>query len=295
VNNRRMKARSPRIAVPLLLLAALSRPAAGADAGAASVRQAIEDEQARFASAEVRRDVDGMSEMYLDRFSGRESAVRRLERFGKAGATLVDEKFETSNIEVCDDIAVASGQTVAEWDFPGRPRTVDRMRYLSVWKRAPEGGWKVSRDLWMESGSPAVPAAATLGASPGSVAAVPPPADVVPIPDARSLGSGFIRSIQDDLKGSANRLRSLADPVKLRGAATKADRDLQKVIRDVGWIDVGRFGTVAACNAAYIVSQSGDAALMRATLPLMEQDLNDASYDRSCYESALEAYRSLAR
>jgi hypothetical protein len=211
----------------------------------------------------------------------------------KAGGTLVDERFETSNLEVCDDIAVESGQTVAQWDFPGRSRTVDRMRYLAVWKRAPEGGWKVSRDLWMETAAPEAPlAAATNGAVPTGAAGVPPPpADVVPIPDPRSLGSAFIRSIQDDLKGSANRLRSLADPEKLRRAAAKADRDLQKVIRDVGWIDVGRFGTVAACNAAYIVSQSGDAALMRATLPLMERDLNDASYDRSCYEGVRNAYQ----
>lgn len=293
VNNRRVNLRSSRIAIPVFLLAALSRPAAAAEPVAASVRQAIEDEQERFARAEVRRDTDGMSEMYLDRAAGRESAVRRLERFAKAGGTLVDERFETSNLEVCDDIAVESGQTVAQWDFPGRSRTADRMRYLAVWKRAPEGGWKVSRDLWMDSGVPVAPLAASApGPLPTAAIAVPPPpADVVPIPDPRSLGSGFIRSIQDDLKGSANRLRSLADPVKLRGAATKADRDLQKVIRDVGWIDVGRFGTVAACNAAYIVSQSGDAALMRATLPLMEQDLNDASYDRSCYEGARKAYQ----
>ncbi len=291
VNNRRMKTRSPRIAIPVLLLAALSRPAAAAESGAASVRQAIEDEQARFARAEVRRDTDGMSEMYLDRAAGRESAVRRLERFVKAGGTLVDERFETSNLEVCEDIAVESGQTVAQWDFPGRSRTVDRMIYLAVWKRAAEGGWKVSRDLWMESAAPTAPNAAEPPAAVSTAAVPPPPADVVPIPDPRSLGSAFIRSIQDDLKGSANRLRSLADPEKLRKAATKADRDLQKVIRDVGWIDVGRFGTVAACNAAYIVSQSGDAALMRATLPLMEQDLNDASYDRSCYEGARKAYQ----
>lgn len=294
VNNRRVKTRFPRIAIPVLLLAALSRPAAAAESGAASVRRAIEDEQERFARAEVRRDTDGMSEMYLDRAAGREAAARRLERFAKAGGTLVDERFETSNLEVCDDLAVESGQTVAQWDFPGRARTVDRMRYLSVWKRAPEGGWKVSRDLWMESAAPlatAVPAAA-----PTAAAGVPPPADVVPIPDARDLSDGFVRNIQDHLKTTVHRLRSLesGDPEKRRTAAAKADRELQVVIRDVGWIDVGRFGVVASCNAAYVVSQSGDLALLRSTLPIMERDLNRAENDASCYKVALDAYRSLA-
>ena len=256
-----MKTRSPRIAAAVLLLAAFSRPAAAADGGTASVRQAIEDEQARFARAEVRLDADGMSEMYLDRAAGRVSAVRRLERLERTGGTLVDERFETSNLEVCDDIAVESGQTVAQWDFPGGSRTVDRMRFLSVWKRAPEGGWKVSRDLWMESGAPAAPIAVPApGAAPASAAAAvpPPPADVVPIPDARSLSDGFIRNIQDDLKSTVRRLRSLenGDPEKRRKAAAKADRELQTVIRDVGWIDVGRFGVAASCNAAYVVSQA---------------------------------------
>jgi hypothetical protein len=123
-----------------------------------------------------------------------------------------------------------------------------------------------------------------------------PAADAVPIPDARDLSDGFVRNIQDHLKMTVHRLRSLegGEPEKRRKAAAKADRELQVVIRDVGWIDVGRFGVTASCNAAYVVSQSGDLALMRATLPIMERDLNHAENDASCYKIALDAYRSLA-
>ena len=284
-----MKIPAPRIAIPALFLLAFARPAAPAaeSSGTAPVRAAIEEEEARFARAEVRRDADAMSEMYLDPAAGRESAARRLARVAAAGGTLVEERFEISNLEVCDDIAVESGHTIARLDFPGKPRSIDRMRYLSVWKRGPDGGWKVARDLWIEAGA-AVPVP--------TAEASPPLPDVVPIPDARSLGNGFVRTIQDDLKSAARRLRSLADadPEKRRRAAEKADRALQAVIRDVGWIDVGRFGVAASCSAAYVVSQSGDLALMRATLPLMEKDLSIAENDPSCYKNALEAYRALA-
>lgn len=299
VNNRPMKIPVARIAVPALLFLALSRPAlpAASDPGAASVREAIASEETRFARAEVRRDADAMSEMYMDPVAGRESAARRLERLGSTGGILVDERFEISNLEVCDDIAVESGQTIAQWDFPGKPRSLDRMRYLAVWKRGADGGWKVARDLWIASGEPA-PLPATAAAPPVSVTAAvpPPPPDFVPIPDARGLSDGFVRSIQDDLKATARHLRSLegGDPEKRRKAAGKADHALQAVIRDVGWINVGRFGVAASCNAAYVVSQSGDLALMRATLPMMERDLNHSENDPACYKSALEAYRSLA-
>jgi ketosteroid isomerase-like protein len=295
-----MKTRAPRIAFPVLLLLVLLGPAlpAAADSGAASVRAVIEDEEARFSRAEVRRDAEAMSEMYRDASAGRESAARRLERVAAAGGTLVDERFEISNLEVCDDIAVESGQTVAQFDFPGKSRSVERMRYLSVWKRGPDGGWKVARDLWIAAGTPAAPPTAVGAAMPPvpAPAAVSPPPDAVPIPDARGLSDGFVRNIQDDLKSTARHLRSLAsaDAEKRRRAAEKADRALQAVIRDVGWIDVGRFGVAASCSAAYVVSQSGDLPLMRATLPLMERDLNHAENDPSCYETALKAYQSLA-
>ena len=291
-----MKIPGPRIAVPCLFLsvaAFAARPAEAADDS--SVRAAIEAEEARFAQAEIRRDAEAMAGMYLDSAAGRESAARRLERLGGSGGTLVDERFEISNLEVCDDIAVESGQTVSQWDFPGRPRSVDRLRYLSVWKRAPGGEWKVARDLWIAAGSSAPSALSPPVPAPG--AASPAASDTVPLPDPRSLSDGFTRTIQDDLKASARRLRSLSggDPKKRRSAAAKADRDLQKVIRDVGWIDVDRFGVASACNAAYIVSQSGDAALMRATLPLMEKDLNHDGNDPACYRAAREAFEALSR
>ena len=192
--------------------------------------------------------------------------------------------YDTRNVEVCGDLAVESGR-VGSYD------------YISVWRRQPDGRWKILGDI---RGDSAIPQAA-LNASPSPSPAAPPPPmpasapdEALPIPDARPLSDGFVRTIQDDLKSSARRIRSAADPEKRRKVAKKAAKDLRTTIRDIGWIDVGRFGVPASCDAAYIVSQSDDVALMRATLPLMERDVNHSENDPSCYQKALEAYKAIA-
>jgi ketosteroid isomerase-like protein len=313
-----MKTSTPRTVVAALLFLALARPSrpAGPDPDAASVRRAIEIEEERFAQAEIRRDLDAMWKMYSDPAAGMDAAARRMERIRNSGASLVDERFEISSLEVWGEIAVESGEVVAQLDSPGKAPSIDRTRYLSVWKHQPDGSWKIARDLWSPVGASApqpigasapqpnvAPATPPTAAAPAPVPpalaplSVPePPAGYVPIPDARDLSEGFVRTIQDDLKSNARRVRSLAssDPEKRRQSAAKADRDITKVVRDVGWIDMVRFGVRAACDAAYIVSQSADLPLMRATLPLMEKDLKNSEDGAGCYQSAIEAYRALA-
>ncbi|MGH9441992.1 MAG: YybH family protein [Thermoanaerobaculia bacterium] len=286
-----MKIPAPKIAVLALSLFALSHPAP-ADSEAAAVRKAIEGEEARFVRAELKGDLDAMTNMFSDPALGKEAAAARIGRFRDVSASLVSERFEIASLDVYGDVAVESGELATQLEMARGPVT-DRVRYLWVWKRESDGSWKVSRGLW--DASAAVETRASRSARP-SPPQVPSLSDTVPIPDPRSLGPGFVRNIQDDLKSSARRLRSLsgAKSVKLAKAAARADRDLQKIIRDVGWIDVGRFGVSSSCDAAYVVSQSGDLALLRATLPLMERDLADSGYDKACYDRAREAYQSLA-
>ncbi len=267
----------------------------------AAVRKAIEAEEAKFVRAEMHGDLDAMTKMFSGASLGKEAAASRIGRFRTSSASLVSERFEISSIDVCSDLAVESGELVTQLESPEGTPSTDRMRYLWAWRRQPDGTWKVARGLWIpEAGgafarrNPPPVLAAERREAP---AVAPSPAEnVVPIPDPRSLSDGYIRNIQDDLKSTARRLRALvSDSKKLATASAKADKNLQAIIRDVGWIDVDRFGVASACDAAYIVSRSADAALMRATLPLMEKDLNHAGNDSACYKSALEAYRALAR
>jgi ketosteroid isomerase-like protein len=300
-----MKIPASGIAVLALCLFGLARPAQPAepDPEADSVRKAIEVEEAKFARAEMRGDLDAMTQMYSDADLGKEAVAARFARFRNSSASLVSERFEMTSLDVCGDLAVESGEIVTQLETSARSTSTDRARYLSVWRHRPDGTWKVARGLWSPTavsedppiGSPEPRPTSEL-AAPAAAAVPPTPADFVPIPDARSLSDGFVRTIQDNLKSTAHRLRSLAGsaPEKQRKAAAKADRDLQALIRDVGWIDVGRFGVLSSCDAAYIVSRSGDLALMRATLPLMEKDLNHSGNDPLCYKKALEAYQALA-
>jgi hypothetical protein len=211
----------------------------------------------------------------------------------------VSERFDISSLEICGDLAVESGEVVTQLETPARLRSTERARYFSVWKRQSDGSWKVGSGLWSNGTAasgypePAPPSPPVPEAIPASAASRSP--DFVPIPDPRSLSDGFVRTIQDNLNSTAHHLRSLAgsNSEKRRKAAARADRDLQVVIRDVGWIDVGRFGVATSCDAAYVVSQSGDAALMRSALPLMERDLNNSENDPACYRGVVEAYQAL--
>ena len=83
------------------------------------------------------------------------------------------------------------------------------------------------------------------------------------------------------------------EPEERRKAVAKADHDLRATIRDIGWINVVRFGVPAACDAAFIVSQSGDLVLMQATVPLIQSDLANSEGGEICALEALKAYEAL--
>jgi len=124
------------------------------------------------------------------------------------------------------------------------------------------------------------------------------PPDYIPIPDPRPLSDGYVRTIGDQLRSRAGKIRSLeasqASEAAREAAIRRADRELQTIIRDVGWIDVGRFGVPAACSAAFIVEKSGDPALIKAAVPQMK-DLQSNEESVDCYRRALEAYEKLPK
>jgi hypothetical protein len=152
------------------------------------------------------------------------------------------------------------------------------------------------------SASPAVAPTPPVAAAPVAVPPEPPrvvvlqATDVVPIPDPRPLSDGFVRTISDRLRSRVARIRSLEASGNggetLRAAISKADRELQVTIRDVGWLDVARFGVATSCDAAYLVSVSDDPALVRSTVPWMK-DLQTNPEGTACYEKALDAYGKL--
>ncbi len=53
----------------------------------------------------------------------------------------------------------------------------------------------------------------------------------------------------------------------------EVDRNFHRLLKEVGWIDVPRFGDQASSDAGVLAKHSGDLALLTAVLPLVERDL----------------------
>jgi len=305
----------------VLALPAVALPDALDSATAREIRSAAE----RLGRAETARDGRAIMEVLADDvalfppgeepISGKEDAARWLAQ--RAAHSVSHERSEPAAVDVCGDVAIESGSAFPEAAAAGA-MTPLATRYLSVWKRRGDG-WKLAETMWTrysatpvrseagvhvppaaaEPASPPVPAPAP--SAPLPVPAVPPippapPSDYLPIPDSRRLSDGYVRTIADQVRGRAAKIRSLQGPggsgESARAAISKADRELQAVVREVGWIDVGRFGVRTACDAAFIVSVSEDPVLIRSAVPRMG-DLQSNPEGEACYAPAYEAYRKL--
>ena len=280
---------------------------------------AIGSAEETLAQAESRRDAAAILDVLADDVtlfppgeapvSGKEDASRWLAR--RPSSSVSHERLKASAVEVCGEYAIESGTAVPEAPPGAGAVTAAGTRYVSIWRRGADDSWKLRQTMWTRfssagarSAEAAAPVPAPLPATAAPPAAVqpvppippPPPSDYLPIPDPRSLSDGFVRTIADQLRGRVSKIRSLQGAGggdAARAEIAKADRELQALIRDVGWIDVGRFGVRASCNAAFIVSVSGDPLLIRSTVPRMG-DLQSNAEGEACYVAAYEAYRKLS-
>jgi ketosteroid isomerase-like protein len=227
-------------------------------------RRAIAEAQRQFAGAEARGDLPAAAAaLYADDVilvvHGREpvrgrAELSRLMASMPASAFATHETFETQSLDVSGDQAVEIGVVVGDREGRGF-----RAPYLAVWRRV-DGAWKVWRAMWGEES----------GTTP---AIAPPPPSIAPpvmIPDPRSLGEGYVRSIAEDLASHRRRAQGAA----ARGDRAGAEKEalwLETLVRDVGWIDIRRFGVAAACDAARIVVAGGSAAMREAARPRIDE------------------------
>ncbi|MDP9119961.1 MAG: hypothetical protein M3O15_01095 [Acidobacteriota bacterium] len=88
-----------------------------------------------------------------------------------------------------------------------------------------------------------------------------------------------VKEISQELSERAKR-----DQNALKGPALRAQRPavladnlgyLKKVVREVGWIDIPRFGKPAAAAAILIAKHGDDLSLMAAALPMVERDARE--------------------
>ncbi len=299
----------PRISLFTLSLVAWVSPVRGASDEAAAL--AIRSAREAYASADLRGDVAAMAKIYAPDAEidppgeppvfGRESVRIRLRRFREARPPIERERFDAASLDVCEDLAVESGTWSADERMSDGTVTTTRGLRLAVWKRQAEGSWRIRQEMWggespSRSALPAAPIAVSPAPSsaPAATAAEAPSGETLSIPEPRSLSDGFVRAVADQLRSRAAKIRALESSEEARRVAVaRADRELRKIVRDVGWIDVERFGTAASCDAAFIVAASGDPAFIRATVPLM-QDLRTNRASSGCYQPAIDAYEKIA-
>jgi uncharacterized protein (TIGR02246 family) len=140
--------------------AATSESAAGVaattatDAGA--VRQAIEAANARFADAAKRGDTAVVGAIFAEDvlvMMPNQPAQRGLDAARKNFAsmftpsTVKEFNIKTDDVAVGGDLAVETGNYEMTLQPPGAREVKDKGKYITVWKRQPDGSWKIIRDI----------------------------------------------------------------------------------------------------------------------------------------------------
>lgn len=138
----------------IMVASAESAPAAGDPVSEA--RAAIEAANAKFSDVFARGDATALAAMYtLDAilFPPDEDMLRgnipigqfwkKTHEGGVASVTLM-----TTDVERSGDIAFETGKVELVVRAEGKPDSSASAKYLVVWKRQPDGAWKLHRDIW---------------------------------------------------------------------------------------------------------------------------------------------------
>ena len=113
------------------------------------LRQAIELEIRNYGATAARKDYSGLAAFFTEDakvlpagapiVSGRKA----IEEFWRAALEHIDVTFKTTELEVAGDIAYEIGETDVKLSS-GQAKT----KYLVVWRRCPDGRWRLHRDIW---------------------------------------------------------------------------------------------------------------------------------------------------
>ncbi len=146
----------PAVAALLAVAACAPKPQPAATTDVAAVQQYIEAANAKFLDAMKRGDTVGAMANYADDaviMMPNEAAWRGRAGMSKGFSTFLSQMSlkeggaTTQDVMVSGDLAVETG--TFEWTL--QPKTgkeiKDKGKYLTVWKRQPDGSWKIVRDI----------------------------------------------------------------------------------------------------------------------------------------------------
>jgi len=122
-----------------------------------AVQRAIDSAMVRFADAMTKGDVAGMASAYTDdavTMPANAKAFRGRAELDKYNAGMFSQfsvtsaKFATNDLIVTGDYAIESGT----YEMTMKPKTGkvinDVGKYVSIWKKQPDGSWKMIRDIF---------------------------------------------------------------------------------------------------------------------------------------------------
>lgn len=129
---------------------------AAPDAGVREARAAIEAANARFSEAFARGDASALAAMYTPdaiAFPPGSEMVRGNEAIASFWKTSRDGGVRSATLTTIDvgrsgDVAYEVGTVSLEVQAEGKEPTTATAKYVVVWKRQPDGSWKLHRDIW---------------------------------------------------------------------------------------------------------------------------------------------------
>jgi hypothetical protein len=108
-----------------------------------------------------------------------------------------------------------------------------------------------------------------------------------PMAEPKPLSLARVKALQADFAERHKEDQAVRTNPQRAGDMRKVDTDntayLKKLVGEIGWIDVDRFGAEASNTAFLIVQHSGDLPLMLAALPPIEKDVKAGKLDGQPY------------
>jgi uncharacterized protein (TIGR02246 family) len=140
----------------LLCLTLLGLPLAAPADGGAKARAAVEAQNAKLSAAYGSADFKAVAALYTadaqllppdgDVIQGKDA----IEAFWKATyeSGVTGAKLTTLDVGRSGDLAYETGTALLTIQPKGKEPTTATLKYLVVWKKLPEQGWKLHRDIW---------------------------------------------------------------------------------------------------------------------------------------------------
>ena len=147
------------IAAVLVVISAGCAPTGTAAPSAADVsaaRSVIEATNAKFVEAMKKGDAATVAAIYADDavlmltgepvMRGGPAILEGLKGM-LATATITDFTVNTSDVMLAGDLAIETGTAAMTTKMKDGPEEKNQLKYLTVWKRQADGGWKIIRDI----------------------------------------------------------------------------------------------------------------------------------------------------